>query len=110
MGPTSVPASPLIHTASIPQPTTVATDSIWDRISRYVSEHKAVVYTIGAVVVVAGAGGIYYVSQNPSSRPTTGGSKEKKAKKDRRKRDKDTKDGSRPDKSSGMSFPDLRLD
>lgn len=102
MGPTNVPASPLIQTTAIPQPTTAAADSLWSRISHYVSEHKAVVYTIGAVVVVAGAGGIYYVSQNPSSRPATGGSKEKKAKKDRRKREKDVKDGSKSDKSSGM--------
>lgn len=57
--------------------------SLWTRLTTYVSEHKVVVYTIGAVVVVAGAGGIYYLSQ--SGEAGKGG----KPKKDRRKDVKD---------------------
>ena len=38
--------------------------SLWSRLSTYVSENKVVAYTIGAVIVVAGAGGIYYVTQS----------------------------------------------
>lgn len=56
--------------------------SLWTRLATYASENKAVVYTIGAVVVVAGAGGIYYLSQSESGK---GG----KSKKDRRKDIKD---------------------
>lgn len=63
-----------------------AATSLWTRLSGYISEHKAVVYTVGAVVIVATAGGIYYISQTtPTSEDDTG--KEKKTKKDRRKRD-----------------------
>lgn len=56
---------------------------MWTRLTTYASEHKVVVYTIGAVVVVAGAGGIYYLSQ--SGETGKGG----KPKKDRRKDVKD---------------------
>lgn len=60
---------------SIPpvDPTPVAaipTDSsLWDRISTWASDNKAVVYTIaGVAVVVTGAGVVYYV--NSSVRPS----------------------------------------
>lgn len=56
---------------------------MWTRLTTYASEHKAVVYTIGAVVVVVGASGIYYLSQ--SGEAAKGG----KPKKDRRKGVKD---------------------
>src|SRR5215204_901905 len=50
---------------SIPQasPVTVPADSsLWDRVSTWVSENKAVVYTIaGVAVVVTGAGAVYYI-------------------------------------------------
>jgi import receptor subunit TOM70 len=62
-----------------------ASTSLWTRLSGYISEHKAVVYTVGAVVVVATAGGIYYVSQSGSRVDESG--KENKSKKDRRKKD-----------------------
>lgn len=67
-----------------------ASTSLWTRLSGYISEHKAVVYTVGAVVIVATAGGIYYISQSTPAEDDSG--KEKKTKKDRRKRDvKDSK-------------------
>lgn len=63
-----------------------ASTSLWTRLSGYIADHKAVVYTVGAVVIVATAGGIYYISQSPASEDEPG--KEKKSnKKDRRKKD-----------------------
>ncbi|TGZ76554.1 mitochondrial precursor protein [Ascodesmis nigricans] len=93
MAPPSAPATPLVHSATVANSSSPAAESLWSRVSNYVSEHKVAVFTIGAVVVVAGAGGIYYISQN-SAAPAGGESKEKKAKKDRRRRDKDVKEGS----------------
>ena len=56
---------------SIPSATPVALpadSSLWDRISTWVSENKAVVYTIaGVAVVVTTAGAVYYVSNSSSS-------------------------------------------
>jgi import receptor subunit TOM70 len=63
--------------------------SVWDRISAWASEHKAVVYTVAGVTLVATAAGVYYyVSSAPKK---DGGAEEdsstskRKAKKDRRK-------------------------
>ena len=54
------------------QPTAIPVDSsstLWDRLSSWVSENKAVVYTIaGVAVVVTGAGAVYYMSSD-SVRP-----------------------------------------
>jgi import receptor subunit TOM70 len=60
-----VPTSPIpMGTPSAPIP---ADSSLWDRISTWVSEHKAVVYTIaGVAVVVTTAGAVYYVRNGPS--------------------------------------------
>ena len=58
---------------------------IWDRLSTWASENKAVVYTIaGAAVIVSGAGVAYYLSD---SRKNTRAGEEKKrlSKKERRK-------------------------
>ncbi|KAF2138563.1 uncharacterized protein K452DRAFT_353076 [Aplosporella prunicola CBS 121167] len=61
--------------------------SLWDRISSWASEHKAVVYTIaGVTVLVTGAGAVYYFSD--SGKPTkaeTAKSKKNKKAKERRK-------------------------
>ncbi|KAL2145579.1 hypothetical protein VTI28DRAFT_6817 [Corynascus sepedonium] len=77
MAPT-IPTSPL-GTPSAPLP---ADSSLWDRISTWVSEHKAVVYTIaGVAVVVTTAGAVYYVRNAPSQETTP-----KLSKKERRKR------------------------
>lgn len=72
-----------------PPPTAVpvalpANSSVWDRISNWVSENKAVVYTIAGVtvVVVAGAGVLYYTKDGSS----TAGAQPKLSKKERRKR------------------------
>ncbi|KAG7289681.1 hypothetical protein NEMBOFW57_006057 [Staphylotrichum longicolle] len=70
--------APPTGTPSAPIP---ADPSLWDRISTWVSEHKAVVYTIaGVAVVVTTAGAVYYVRNAPSD--TT----PRPSKKERRKR------------------------
>ena len=47
---------------------TPAQSSLWDRITTWASENKAVVYTIaGVAVVVTGAGVAYYLSDNVRS-------------------------------------------
>lgn len=54
---------PFTPPPSVPIPVQLPKDSsVWDRISNWVSENKAVVYTIAGVtvVVVAGAGVFYY--------------------------------------------------
>ncbi|RFU74057.1 mitochondrial outer membrane 72k [Trichoderma arundinaceum] len=68
------------------RPAAVAVDanssSTWDRISSWVSENKAVVYTIaGVAVVVTGAGVVYYLNSDSKSDASP-----KLSKKERRKR------------------------
>lgn len=62
MAPT-IPSSPAGTT-----PVTVPADSsLWDRLSNWVSDNKAVVYTIaGVAVVVTTAGAVYYIRKGPS--------------------------------------------
>lgn len=71
---------------SIPQatPVTVPADSsLWDRISTWASDNKAIVYTIaGVAVVITGAGAVYYI-RNSSTSEDDG---PKLSKKERRKR------------------------
>lgn len=74
-----IPSSP-VKSVGITPPDS----SLWTRLTTFASENKAIVYTIGAVVVVAGAGGIYYISQQSRESGKAG-----KAKKDRRKDIKD---------------------
>ena len=60
--PTPPPRLGLSPAAPIP-----ADQSLWDRITAWASEHKAVVYTIaGLAVVVTTAGAVYYVRSGPS--------------------------------------------
>ncbi|KAM7189066.1 outer mitochondrial membrane translocase [Rhypophila sp. PSN 637] len=88
MAPPSLPPSvPIPVTTPLPPhatPVSVPADSsVWDRISTWVSENKAVVYTIaGVAVVVTTAGAVYYIrnsSQSADSAP-------RPSKKERRKR------------------------
>lgn len=77
--------------------------SLWDRVSAWVSEHKAVAYTIaGTVVVVTSAGAIYYFSSQKGSAPSTPTEK-RKSKKERRKEKKAAEEAA---KSSGISLKD----
>ncbi|KAF2427261.1 mitochondrial precursor protein [Tothia fuscella] len=76
------------------------TSSLWERISTWASEHKAVVYTIAGVTVVCTAAGVvYYLSDSSSSKgsssttttePTTPTSGKAKAKKNKKKNKKVT--------------------
>ncbi|KAK3942326.1 mitochondrial outer membrane 72K protein [Diplogelasinospora grovesii] len=65
-------------------PVTLPADSsLWDRISTWVSENKAVVYTIaGVAVVVTGAGAVYYINKSSEPKDTA----PRPSKKERRKR------------------------
>jgi mitochondrial import receptor subunit TOM70 len=83
--------------------------SLWDRLSTWASENKAVVYTIaGTAVVVTGAGVVYYLSEsrkNNTGAPVSG--EKRKSKKERRKEKKAAEDikstsSSVKDEESGM--------
>lgn len=57
-----LPSMPPARPVAIPVD---APSSTWDRISSWVSENKAVVYTIaGVAVVVTGAGVVYYLNSD----------------------------------------------
>ncbi|KAI1608751.1 mitochondrial import receptor subunit tom-70 [Exophiala viscosa] len=76
--------------------------SLWDRVSNWVSENKAVAYTIaGTVVVITSAGAIYYFS-NQNSSTSTVPTEKKKSKKERRKEKKAAEDAQK----SGISLKD----
>ncbi|KAK0651546.1 mitochondrial import receptor subunit-like protein [Cercophora newfieldiana] len=70
-----------------PQATvSVADSSLWDRVSTWVSENKAVVYTIaGVAVVITGAGAVYYIRSSSESQESKDGAP-RPSKKERRKR------------------------
>jgi import receptor subunit TOM70 len=75
-----------LDTSKLPASTT---SSVWDRISNWVSENKAVVYTIaGVAVVVTGAGVVYYLSDSSKSSASSTPSVPKKSKNQRRKEKK----------------------
>ncbi|TVY91660.1 Mitochondrial import receptor subunit [Lachnellula willkommii] len=64
-------------------------NSVWDRISTWASENKAVVYTIaGVAVVVTGAGVAYYLTDSST---TTASTPKKSKKEKRRKKDEEKK-------------------
>lgn len=71
----------VLDTSKLPASTS---SSVWDRVSKWVSENKALVYTIaGVAVVVTSAGVVYYLSD--SSKPSSTSSVPKKSKNQRRK-------------------------
>ncbi|KAK8210880.1 mitochondrial precursor proteins import receptor [Phyllosticta capitalensis] len=78
------PAQPIALDTNV---TAQGTASLWDRISTWASEHKAVVYTIaGVTVLVTGAGAVYYfTSDSSSSKPETTQSKKNKKQKERKR-------------------------
>jgi import receptor subunit TOM70 len=50
---------------SVPEFASTPSSSVWDRITTWASENKAVVYTIaGVAVVVTGAGVAYYLTDS----------------------------------------------
>lgn len=79
-----------------------ASPGVWDRVSTWVAENKAVAYTIaGTVVVITSAGAIYYYSGQKSSSSTTSTEK-RKSKKERRKEKKAAEEAQK----SGISLKD----
>ncbi|KIW27794.1 uncharacterized protein PV07_07501 [Cladophialophora immunda] len=81
---------------------TRAPASLWDRVSNWVSENKAVAYTIaGTVVVITSAGAIYYFSSQKTGAPATPTEK-RKSKKERRKEKKAAEEAQK----SGISLKD----
>ncbi|KAK3901477.1 hypothetical protein C8A05DRAFT_34851 [Staphylotrichum tortipilum] len=85
----AIPTSPLaLGTPSAP---IQADPSLWDRIATWVSEHKAVVYTIaGVAVVVTTAGAVYYVRSGPAQETTPRPSKKERRKRKQAERDAET--------------------
>ena len=83
---------------------------VWDRITTWASEHKAVVYSIaGVAVVVTGAGVVYYLSDSkkPSSAegPRPSKKERRKAKKEKEKgREKDVEKGADGDAAGRESY------
>lgn len=70
---------------------TDASSSLWDRVSSWASDNKAVVYAIGGItLVVTGAGVIYYTS-NSRAKQTGDLEEQKKSKKERRKAKEDAR-------------------
>ncbi|KAB8294844.1 hypothetical protein EYC80_006805 [Monilinia laxa] len=71
--------------------------SVWDRITTWASENKAVVYTIaGVAVVVSGAGVAYYLldsKDSPSTQSVPKKSKEKRRRKKDEKKEADVEKG-----------------
>jgi import receptor subunit TOM70 len=79
-----------------------ASPGLWDRVSTWVSENKAVAYTIaGTVVVITSAGAIYYFSGQKSS-SSTASTEKRKSKKERRKEKKAAEEAQK----SGISLKD----
>ncbi|KAL4888844.1 hypothetical protein BDV59DRAFT_187900 [Aspergillus ambiguus] len=76
----------VVDTASLP---TSSSSSVWDRVSKWVSENKALVYTIaGVAVVVTSAGVVYYLSDSGRSTQAPTPTEKKKSKNQRRKEKK----------------------
>lgn len=81
-----------------------SSSSLWDRMSIWASENKAVAYTIaGTVVVVTGAGVVYYLSE--SSKKTSVSTEKRKSKKERRKEKKQAEEAAAAEKA-GIKLKD----
>lgn len=82
---------------------TQSSQSVWDRISNWVSENKAVVYTIaGVAVVVTGAGVVYYLSDSKKA----GGASPPAQKKSKTQRRKEKKKAEEEQKAKAASVKD----
>ncbi|RAH69355.1 putative mitochondrial outer membrane translocase receptor (TOM70) [Aspergillus aculeatinus CBS 121060] len=93
----------VLDTTSLPASSSA---SVWDRISKWVSENKALVYTIaGVAVVVTSAGVVYYLSD--SGRPTTTAAPTEK-KKSKNQRRKEKKKAEEEKKAKAASVQEVR--
>jgi import receptor subunit TOM70 len=84
---------------------TSSSASIWDRISKWVSENKVLVYTIaGVAIVVTSAGVVYYLSDTsrpdlPAGQPT----EKRKSKRERRREKKKAEEEKRAEKATPVA-------
>ncbi|EEP81259.1 mitochondrial protein import receptor [Uncinocarpus reesii 1704] len=86
--PTIVPV-PAGNATIVTAPVPSSPSSLWDRVSKWASEHKALVYTIaGVAVVVTSAGVVYYLSDSGRVQATVQPGEKKKSKKERRREKK----------------------
>lgn len=77
--------------------------SVWDRITNWVSDNKAAVYTIaGVAVVVTGAGVVYYLNDNTKSTPSVPKKSKKQRRTEKKKAEEEKKTASVKD---GRSIP-----
>lgn len=91
----------VVDTASLPASSSA---SVWDRVSKWVSENKALVYTIaGVAVVVTSAGVVYYLSD--TGRTAQAPAPPKKSKNQRRK-EKERKKAEEEKKAKASSVQD----
>lgn len=100
----------VVDPSSLPASTSA---SVWDRISNWVSENKALVYTVaGVAVVVTSAGVVYYLSESgkPNQGPAEPAEK-RKSKKERRKEKKkaDEEKKAREENATVEGKPSYRL-
>lgn len=80
--------------------------SLWDRASSWVSENKAVAYTIAGTVVVITAGGVVYYL-NDSQKKSSAATEKKKSKKERRKEKKEKEEAAAQGKpADGIKLQD----
>lgn len=79
--------------------------TLWERLSIWASENKAVVYTIaGVAVVVSGAGVAYYISESRKGSQDAGAEEKKRLSKKERRRAKQEKE-----KEKEKSQPEARV-
>jgi import receptor subunit TOM70 len=91
-----------LNTASLSSQT--GSSGLWDRISTWASENKAVVCTIaGVAVVITGAGVVYYLSDSKSD---TKADAERRASKKERRKAKKGKDAADIEKQASSTLPD----
>jgi import receptor subunit TOM70 len=108
----NAPPPPIIS-IDTPNLSSSGTSSVWDRLSTWASENKAVVYTVGAVVIVAtGAGAVYYFSDSTRSRPDgqSGSGEKKRSKKERREAKKAAEEAKKSGTRAQFKQVQVRLD
>jgi mitochondrial import receptor subunit TOM70 len=103
-----IPVPPIPNRAPLHVDTaSAASSSLWDRITTWASEHKAVVYTIAGVTLLVTAGGVYYYVSDSSggAKPAEPTSEKKKSKKAKQKAKKEAEEAQKKEKEAGMELP-----
>lgn len=82
--PVFIPSAPNTNLGTSGLSSDPSSTTLWDRVTVWASENKAIAYTIAGVVVVAsGAGIVYYNSNSKQNTPET--DKKRSSKKEKRK-------------------------